>query len=263
MVTNLKIASETVNQPIYLPMTKESVVAFDTTLQSLQSLAMTALYTLHIDIRCGIIFMLTQCLAGSAGSATPHHVLANVPTAASPKILELNGDLIAFDTNTSAYLGRKERRFITSGLGRLIDLVVVADASLIGVMNTNGAARVQLDILVLQQNLKNIVVIGRVPDRKPLPVPPGGLDPSIPEEEDVALTRSARFFDWFLEGPEKVVEHAAAEKGTSGFSYDELKVLVELCFSEGLRSENREENVKAKKGLNDCLLRLSEVMWDS
>lgn len=264
MVTNLKSTNAAASQQVYLPMTKESVAAFDTTIQSLQNLAMTSLYTLQIDIRCGIIHMLTQCLAGPTTSEAPYHVLANVPTSASPTILELNGDLIAFDTNTSAYLGRKERRFITSGLGRLIDHVIVADASQIGVLNANGAARLQLDILVLQQNLKNIVIVGRVPDsRKPLPVPPGGSDPAVPEEEDMALKRSERFIEWFLEGPEKVVEHATAEKGNTGFTYDELKILVELCFSEGMRSENREESVKAKKGLNDCLLRLSEVMWDS
>ena len=273
LISSLKPASESVNQPIYLPMTTDSVVAFDTTLQSLQSLAMTSLYTLQIDIRCGIIHMLTRCIAGPnpapsrdslSLAASSHHTLDRVPKSASPTVLELNNDLIAFDTNTSTYLGRKERRFITSGLGRLIDRVLVADAYMIGALNRHGAERLKLDISVLQSNLKNIVIEGRVPDsRKRLPVPPGGVDPDEPEPEDVSLSRSARFFDWFVEGPEKVVERAKEEKGRDGFTYDELKVLVELCFSEGLRSENREENVRAKKGLNDCMLRLSETMWDS
>jgi len=269
LISSLKPASESANQPVYLPMTTETVVGFDTTLQSLQSLAMTALYTLQIDIRCGIIHMLTRCLAGPdpgpsrdslSLASSSHHVIDRKPTSASPTILELNNDLIAFDTNTSTYLGRKERRFITSGLGRLIDRVLVADANMIGALNAFGAERLKLDISVLQSNLKNIIVVGRLPGKR-LPAPPGGADPNEPEEEDVALGRSARFLELFDEGPERVVEHAKA--GGGGFGYDELKVLVELCFSGGLRSENREENVRAKKGLNDCLLRLSEVMWDS
>lgn len=48
-----------------------------------------------------------------------------------------------------------------------------------------------------------------------------------------------------------------------GFSYEELKVLVELCYSENLASERREVAVQAKRQLNDQLLALSEHTWRS
>jgi hypothetical protein len=269
--------------PAYLPMTTESVIPFDKTLQEFQELAKIALFTLHIDVRCGVIYQLTRSLRGphaipadqapaspprdsaalsNADSGTYHWVMQQPPVAASALILELNNDLISFDTNASTYLGAKERKFITRGLGRLIDCILVADADRIEVMNAYGAQRMGLDILVLQQNLRNIAITAS-------PTPGSdviSVDRDAGEDADVLLEKSAQFYNLFLQGAEKVVDYAKAAKSKGepvGYSYDELKVLVELCYSEGLRSKEREENLKAKKGMQDSLLWLGEVMWDS
>lgn len=266
---------------------------FDTTLQSLRDFACTALFALHVDIRCGIIHMLKRTMEGpkprntrSSEPTTPSpsslaswwHILSNQPTAASPTVLELNNDLIAFDTNISSYLGPSERWFITSGLARFIDRTFVANTCHIGAMNENGALRLQLDVLVLQQNLKNIIIDPTDGVRKD--------DSSSPQQnseqiEVVALPRSAKFLDWFLEGAEKALDYAKDEKESFAahgdqalaagngepFTYDELKVLIDLCFSDILLgprgAENREEFMAAKKASADALLRLNEVMWDS
>ncbi len=77
-----------------------------------------------------------------------------------------------------------------------------------------------------------------------------------------------------MQGAEKVVQRArdaaasaATEEGNDaaelGFSLEELKVLVELCYSEGLRSTQREIAVQAKRGMSDHLLVLSEVLWNA
>lgn len=76
-----------------------------------------------------------------------------------------------------------------------------------------------------------------------------------------------------MQGAEKVVQRArdaaaSAAAGESngtelGFSLEELKVLVELCYSEGLRSTQREIAVQAKRGMSDHLLVLSEVLWNA
>ncbi|EEP79359.1 conserved hypothetical protein [Uncinocarpus reesii 1704] len=249
-----------------LPMTEESVVGFDTTLESIRSLALTALLTLHLDIRCGAIHMVTRSLKGSISSqlteATPPspapsteniwaHILSSQPTSASPAILELNNDLIAFDASVSTYLGPKEHYFITSGLTKLIDRAPPSLAPSF---------------------------------YKPAyPKSPEGKTPSNhhQSQEIVALPRSAKFLDWFLEGADKAVQYAKEEKEAfkrgdvqtieagngEPFTYDELKVLVELCFSAVLKgprgAESREDFLAAKRGSGDALLRLSEVMWDS
>ena len=148
---------------------------------------------------------------------------------------------------------------------------------MIEAMNANGAEKMRLDILVLQQNLK-----------------------AIEKRESVSLDRSARFFGFFLEGAEGVVRRARQAAAHSegrrrkpsansddtdakaqpsascddddgpdddedglGFSLEEMKVLVELCYSEGLRSEHREVAVAAKRGLSEHLLALSEVLWNA
>lgn len=276
---------DSTSNPVFLPLSRDTAKAFDKTLQSLHELGCTALLTLHIDIRCGIIHMLTKTMSGpnpptirSSEPTTPTpnssqswwHILLNQPTAASPSILELNSDLIAFDTNISTYLGSAEHWFITSGLARFIDRIFVACTRYIGAMNENGALRLQLDVLVLQQNLKNIIID---------PTESASVDPA--SQEVVALPRSAKFLDWFLEGAEKTLDYAKEEKEAFAeqgdkalaagngepFTYDELRVLVDLCFSEVLRgprgAESREDFMAAKKASADALLRLNEIMWDA
>ena len=110
-------------------------------------------------------------------------------------------------------------------------------------MNANGCGRMQLNILVLQQNLKNI-------------------------EADVSLARAAKYFDLFTAGPEAVLKQAKEEKESGNgekelFIYDELKTLVELCYSEQLSSPERGISTVAKRTMGENLLQLSEYMWQS
>ncbi|KMK59448.1 Exocyst complex component Sec8 [Aspergillus fumigatus Z5] len=291
LIGAMKSRRDSISQPVYLPLNHEMANAFDTTLQSLRNLASTALFALHIDIRCGVIHMLTRTMTGpnppsnrDSEPTTPSpnsnlnwwHILVNQPTAASPTILELNNDLIAFDTNISSYLGPAEHWFITSGLARFIDQAFVSSTRHIGAMNENGALRLQLDVLVLQQNLKNIIID---------PTADKAQDSTLEEpgnpDKVVALPRSAKFLDWFLDGAEKTLEYAKDEKelfaaqgdkalaagNGEPLTYDELKVLIDLCFSEILRgprgAENREDFMAAKKASADALLKLNEIMWDS
>lgn len=206
--------------------------AFDGIVDSFQELAVTVLFTLHIDIRCGIIHMIERSLRGN-------YLLEQPASEADPSVLALNADLVSFDENITSYLREREHKFITTGLGRLLDQLLVDNASHIKVMNLNGCGRMELNILVLQQNLKNI-------------------------EDDVALTRSAHFFEFFTEGPDAIVARAkeTGGKGT-GFSYEELKILVELCYSEGINSPRREVAMAAKRASSDHLLALSEHMWQT
>ncbi|KAE8553102.1 hypothetical protein EYB25_004481 [Talaromyces marneffei] len=286
LISTIKPRRDSISQPVYLPMNNETVIIFDNTLQSLRNLANNALLAMQIDIRCRVIYVLTKAMAGPQGPqpllvdtpSTPapsantnwHLLLPTPPAAASPQVLELNNELIAIDTNLSSYLAPSEEQFITSGLARFIDQTFIFCTQYIGALNHNGALRLQLDVLVLQQNLKNIITES---------------DTSAGKENEptevVALPRSAKFLDWFLEGPQKALDHAKEEKelfasqgdkalaagNGAPFTYDELRVLIELCFSEIMRGprgeQNREDFMTAKRSNGDAMLRLSEVMWDS
>ena len=231
-------SSQLQGQQTYLPMTTETITAFDQILSSIEALAITALYTLHLDIRLGIIHMLDRTLAAP-------YILGQVAQDPDPSILQLNADLLSFSDTLQTHLPTQAQRFITSGLSQLIDTTLVSNASHISAgMNEHGCRRMQLNILVLSQNLKSI-------------------ENSI-EGHAVELDRSDRFYELFAEGAESVVERARdrAGEGLEGFDLEELKALVELWYKEGTESTQREVQVKAKRDLGDRLLILSERLWN-
>lgn len=212
-------------------------------------------------------------------------VLPTAPTAASPDIIELNKDLVGFDANISSSLSGRECRFITSGLAKLTDYAFLAGMKYVGTINTNGALKLQIDVHVLQQNLKNIIVCKPEGDG-PQNSSPNQLVrqtsmPFMSRNEQIALPRTAKFLDWFLAGAKAALAHARAEKETfdhltsdekkeklmndeeTPFSYEELKLLVELCYSAALKAPDageadRENFIAAKKGREESLAILDE-----
>jgi len=308
LVTSLKAPSRSTSgttTQVYLPLTSETAVAFDTTLLSFRTLAQTSLLTLHIDIRCGAIHQLTRTLQGPEitpaspkeqrdSSALPPldsglypFVLSAPPSSASPLILELNNDVISFDTHIASFLGSKERRFILSGLAKLVDRFLVAGADRIGVMNRNGAERIRIDAMVVQQNLRSIFAnIAPVPSARSTAdvaesAETKGLGLGISTSTTTApasdadqngdsdsglLISSSQYYDLFLQGPDEImnfVKGRKARKEEVGYTYDELRTLIELSFSSPLRGDDREEAVRARKRMQDVLLALGEAMWDS
>lgn len=226
--------------------------AFDGIVSSYEELAKTALVTLHLEIRCQIIYSLHTAL--SPATSAPYLLDQDVQQP-DPQILTLNSDLIIYDETIARHLRARESDFIRAGLGRLIDTYLVKNASLVSPMNARGCGRMQLNILVLQQNLKNV-------------------------EEGVDLRRAAEYFALFDQGPDGIVEKAKADKeaadaegGEDGqvdeesrrlrFTYDELKTLMELCYSEQMANPERGIASAAKRQMGDKMLSLSEYMWQT
>lgn len=192
-----------------------------------------------MEIRCQIVRSLTIALSPESAP----YLLEQVVNDPDPQILSLNADLVSYDETVTTFLREKEISFIRTGLGLLIDTFLVTNAAMVKAMNAHGCGRMKLNILVLQQNLKNI-------------------------EANMNLDRAGKFFDLFTAGPDATIKHAKEEKesGTEGkemFSYEELKMLVELCYSEQLASPERGISTVAKRGMGEHLLQLSEYMWES
>ncbi len=161
--------------------------------------------------------------------------------------------MVAFDEIASHVLRDREVAFVRTGLGLLMNSYLVLNAGMTAPMNGKGCGRMRLNVLVLQQNLKNI-------------------------EAGAELGRAAGYFELFEAGPEAIVKRAredsaaAAEAAAAGdgkegggvrFTYDELKGLLELCYSEQLADPERGVAAAAKRQLADKLLGLSEYMWQS
>ena len=192
-----------------------------------------------MEVRCQIIHLLTLALSVKSS----RYVLEQPVTDPDPRVLSLNADLVAYDETVVGFLQDKEISFIHKGLGLLIDTFLVTNAGMVGAMNANGGGRMQLNILVLQQNLKNI-------------------------EAEVSLGRAAKFFDLFVQGPDAVVKQAEEQKGNGNsskelFSYDELKSLVELYYNQQISSPERGISTAARRAMGDHTLQLSEYMWQS
>ena len=304
LVQHLKSPSSSHAAPlIFLPLNNETVIPFDTTLTSFKALAQTSLLTLHLDIRCGVVLQLSRVLrapdmlnspttATASGTDTAFSpslqrvdssalpplssnaypfVLAAPPSSASPLILQLNKDLIDFESNISSYLGNTERKFVLTGLPRLVDKVMVAGADNVLVMNANGAEKMRVDAMVVQQNLRGLLAsVTPGSELKQSSATAKGLgissDDTSQNEDDALLTSTQQYYTLFLSGPDEIINYIKDAKSSGrdvGYTYDELRTLIELCHSEKLRGDDREESVKARKRMGEVLLSLGEGMWDS
>lgn len=202
------------------------------------------LLTLHMEIRCRTVYSLAATLSPTAAP----YVLPLDREIKEPDqtILSLNSELVAYDETTVRYLREPEIAFIRTGLGLLTNSYLVGNALQTQPMNMSGCNRMKLNILVLQQNLKNIE---------------GGVD----------LARAANYYSLFEAGPDGIIGKAKAdsEKGRDAvpeserFTYDELKAMVELCYSEQLANPERGIAAAAKRQMGEKNLALSEYMWQS
>ncbi|EON96683.1 putative sec8 exocyst complex component specific domain-containing protein [Phaeoacremonium minimum UCRPA7] len=226
--------------PVYLPMTQETVQSFDGIVSSYEELAATALLTLHMEARCRIVYSLHVVLS----PLTAPYILEQDVNEPDPQVLSLNSELVSYDETVVRFLREREASFIRTGFGLLINSYLVSNAPMTSPMNAKGCGRMQLNILVLQQNLKNI-------------------------EAGVDLARAANYFALFDKGPDAIVAKAKEDSGKEGgsdpdrFTYDELKALVELCYSEQLADPERGIAAQAKRQMADKMLQLSEHMWQS
>lgn len=225
--------------PVYLPMTKETAVEFDSVVSSYEDLALRVLLTLHIEVRCQIIYSLTALFSPEKKNS---YLLEQPIKEPDSIVLNLNSDVLCFDETVVRFLPQNEVSFVRRGLGPLVDDLFVTKASMLGELNAYGCGQIILNIFVLQQNLKTI-------------------------EPEINIKRANKFFELFGQGPDAVVEFARIEKlkntnSKQSFNYDELKKLIELCYSEPiLNSEKTGSAIAVKRSKEDHLLKLGEIMW--
>ena len=214
---------------------------FDGIVSSYEELAATALLTLHMEVRCRIVHSLRIALSPDVAP----YLLDQEVTEPDPQILSLNSELASLDETVVGYLRDKEIAFFRTGLGLLINNYLVGNAWMTSPMNEKGCGRMQLNILVLQQNLKNV-------------------------EEGVDLARASNYYSLFEKGADAIISKAKeiqeVETGieppdpTETFSFDELKALVELSFSERVSNKERGIATAGKRQLEEKLEELNQQM---
>ncbi|KAL1793579.1 hypothetical protein ACET3X_008561 [Alternaria dauci] len=220
---------------VYLPLSADTAAIFDAVVQTYHALSTRVLRTLHLSIRSTILHSLNA-------STQPNVYIDTLLSDPDPAILALNATLVSFDTEVSTYIPAASYMHITRGLAALMDTYLLnLCTTKITRMNTNGCALMQLNILVLQQNLKNI-------------------------EDGATLPYAALFFDLFTAGPDAIVARAKEYGkgfGVPGivFGEQEVKKLLQMTYEERLNDQNREASVQAKRALDAQLLEISEFMY--
>jgi exocyst complex component 4 len=190
---------------------------------------------LHLSIRTTILHSLNT-------SIQPNLYIDSLLSDPDPTIHLLNSSLISFDTEVSNYIPAASCAHITRGLAQLMDTYLLTlFTTKISRINTNGCALMQLNILVLQQNLKNI-------------------------EDGAILPYAALFFDLFTAGPDAILARAkqyGRDFGVPGgkFGEQEVKKLLMMTYEERVNAENREASVQAKRALDAQVLEISEFMY--
>lgn len=221
------------NTPVYLPLDTETAEQFDGVVSSYQELARVALEVLHLDMRAHVLFGIQTSFKGT-------YMLSHPINEAEHGVLSLNADLTSFDEELTAHLDKKSHRFVATGLGMLLDEMIVRNARRLCPMNEHGARRMQRNILVLQQNLKNI-------------------------EPSAVLSRSCRFFDLFLEGAKNMlknitIEGRRMELEEMRFGQRELGILLELCWSAELANGDNAAKLAANEKLEENLAELERIL---
>ncbi|KAF2738647.1 hypothetical protein EJ04DRAFT_486119 [Polyplosphaeria fusca] len=227
--------SRTQGLQVYLPLNATTATTFDSVVTSYQSLSTLILRTLHLELRTLILGSLSTSLK----STYTLDILLNEP---DPSILTLNAALVSFDTTVSTYIPAPQYALLTASLSTLMDAYLLHhSATKITSLDANGAALMQLNILVLQQNLKNI-------------------------DAGASLEHAALYFDLFNAGPEAIVARAK-ERGRKfagegkGWDYEIVRGLLEVCFRERLGDARREVGVQARRQLDAAVLEVSEYMY--
>ncbi|KAG9552344.1 hypothetical protein KCU86_g7278, partial [Aureobasidium melanogenum] len=199
---------------IYLPLDTQSSRDFDAITTSMTDLGSLILRTLHLEMRL-------QILSGVSRALNTTYLLGQPYNDPDPSILALSKQLLNFDEDLSLNLPPAQHKLLVLHLAHPASIALTSFTSSIPAMdNPHGIGRMHLNILVLQQVLKDI-------------------------EPSSSLQQAADFWSWFADSPKDMVE--AVKQGE--LSTQEAKELVRLWGS-GKGDAGRVEVEEALRGLD-------------
>ena len=180
----------------FLPLDYKTAEEFDSVLASFTDLSVLILHTLQIDLRLHLLNGVYKALDTTYALGQPY----NEP---DPAILSLSTSLSTYATQLNTHLLPRQNAYLTSGLHITVNRALTSLVSSIPAMDAHGNARMALNILVLQQSLKNI-------------------------QSDADLNDAARFYELGGQGPMAILEKGVKE----GYAPADLKALMRLSWVE-------------------------------
>lgn len=175
----------------YLPLDEPTAEQFNGVVFSFSELSSLILRTLHIDLRLHLLHGTSTAMRNTYALNQPY----NDP---DPAVLALATSIASYDAQLGIHLLPAQYDFLTAHLDDLANAALIKLVALIPAMDSHGNARMQLNVLVLQQALKAV-------------------------QPSATLERAARFYELGTMGRE-----AVEKGGAEGFDEDSLKVLAGL-----------------------------------
>ncbi|KAK4570020.1 exocyst subunit [Recurvomyces mirabilis] len=202
----------------YLPLDPTTAPQFDAVVVSFTELSHLLLRTLHVDLRLQLLYGLTRAMSSTYALGQPY----NDP---DPAILDLAKNLSTYDAAVAPHLMAQQHEFLLNGLEVLAGNAVVSMVKLMPSLDDHGLARLQLNILVLQQTLKTL---------SPASTTSNTLM-SHSASTSSSLTKAASFYALPTSQPglnsntgcDNILN---AGKKNNTFGKDDLEALVRLCW---------------------------------
>lgn len=191
------------------------LMQFEGAIENFDKLLCNTLLAIKFDIRLRLIYYIGTMIKNNIWN--PNSNLNGI----CPEVKEMMAYIQFFNNENFTNMDSKIGEKIFSGIANVIDRLFIASAELIPVLNMNGVRKMYLNIITIQQSLRNILFL----------------------PEDVDFTHSLAYFDLFKKGPEKVLELVKLKK--SLFSLQDNKTMVRLIFSQQL--ENRTDTASLEK----------------
>ncbi|KAI8878211.1 hypothetical protein K501DRAFT_196399 [Backusella circina FSU 941] len=220
-----------------LPLRGEIARRFDTLLTTYQQLAETCLFTLRLEGRCHTMYYLEMAIREG------NYHLEDETYEPDPYVITLNADLIELDDCINASLPPKDELFAFDGVPGLIVHILIAEATYIKRLNSNGVQKMTRNILALQQNLSNFV----------------------PLVQCSTMERAREYYQLFNLGSEGMIR-SIHESGPK-FSFDEYRIILGLIHDinrdhddEPRNNEQSQEQRSNSSNYSEWLMKLDEVM---
>lgn len=235
---SIAIQSNTVTSELLI-LDGQSLKMFDKAVTNLETLVSRCIITLRNDIRCKTIYYLDCVMTKS------DYYLDSEPEERDSYIGMLESTILKNNEIMNEYLLTNDKKYILLGLSQLMNELLIHGADNVSAMNLHGVRKMYLNIVVLQQMLKSIVV----------------------NPQQVDFLKAIKFYDilkQYNNSPTNLVKHLSVRRG---FSYEECKILLRLTYNDIIRkhelANRKEAALTAKNSLQDALVKLHEVFWGS
>ncbi|ODV62717.1 exocyst subunit SEC8 ASCRUDRAFT_20420, partial [Ascoidea rubescens DSM 1968] len=190
-------------EELYLTLEEgESAGLFDKIIEDFKILSRNTLLGLRYDMRLRTMYQLN--LAFRNDYWTPESDMIEVV-----KDIELLNEIIVdYNNKLINVLGCKDRDGILVGLPDFIDRLAILNGSIISKINLNGIKKLNLNIMAIQQVLRNI----------------------LHKAEDVDFSYSIGYYSLFRKGQNNLIQEIKENKNL--FNINENKVMIRLMYSE-------------------------------